>query len=118
MSAVRIRGGRQAGKTELMLAAAASWARQGKFVLFVADSWAGVHNAFVRFTHGYADDSDKVYRANGNEHVRYATGGRVQFISQAAARRFTGAEVVILDGVGNVDVEFEFPAARIYRTSL
>uniref|UniRef100_A0AAU8GNZ8 ASCE ATPase n=1 Tax=Mycobacterium phage Pharb TaxID=3136626 RepID=A0AAU8GNZ8_9VIRU len=81
VATIRVASNRQHGRTTLMLDVALANARRGAFVVFWSPNMPQSRAALARALDLIEGDDQvvKVSRANGNEQIRYAGGGRVAF---------------------------------------
>ncbi|WNM69028.1 hypothetical protein SEA_TRIBLETROUBLE_87 [Mycobacterium Phage TribleTrouble] len=81
VSTIRVASDRQHGRTTLLLDVALANARRGAFVVFWSPSMPQARAAASRVLDLIESDDQvvKISRANGNEEVRYSSGGRVKF---------------------------------------
>lgn len=112
---VRVIGDRQHGKTELTLAAAASWMRLGQYVVYVTRNWDYANFKHQQFIDTYGVEGMTFFMGAGDKRVEHESGGRIHFMPTCRASRYSGAEVAILDDIEG-DLEWTFPKARIIKT--
>jgi len=116
MGEVTIIGDRMAGKSYMLVALAEKLMRRGFKVLYVA---ADMNVARERL-YNVAETADfdprfKVYRGNGNEHVKdLRSDGAIYFSSARSNNRGLVVDTLILDD----GVDSDLPAKYVYRATL
>ncbi|ASR78017.1 hypothetical protein I5G95_gp16 [Mycobacterium phage Bella96] len=100
---IELKADRQHGLTTALLDVALANARRGDYVVFWSPSARESDNAFYQ-SRGLLDmEVSRVCAANGNEHVTYRSGGRVQFVwgrrpeDVLCGSRTCGAAVYVFD---------------------
>ncbi len=124
MPSVTLVGDAMSGKTHALLNLAAVEAQAGRTVVYVANQQRDAVYAFERFTSHHVDGVDQVYRARGQERVRYTSGGTVRFYGAGrwGSSNLDTTDVLLLDGLNDyrlcADPLVGYPDIRVYRTSL
>lgn len=81
MPLITISGDRQTGKTDLLLTIGARDAAAGKHVVYLSDARTSMEafKVFEKLVEGN-EYLEKAYCAAGDQHYRFITGGRIDFV--------------------------------------
>ena len=116
-------GGRQCGKTQLLIEHAVGEGIKGTSIIFECATGAEMMNTFERAQTFARLPRNLQFlaatvRANGNEAIRFTSGGRIMFgVHGRGFSRGLVADVHILDGVKS-DVEGNPTVQRVIRSQL
>jgi hypothetical protein len=116
-----ISGGRQSGKSYSAMKLAIDAAKAGERVLFDCDSRGVLRERFAQMQQLAPPEAvAKVWLANGNERIRFRSGGEIVMVKRAArGGRGLTADVHVIDhDQDRDDVEVNPTVQRVIRTKL
>lgn len=114
-----ISGGRQSGKSYSAMKLAIDAALQGERVLFDCDSRVMLSERFAQMQQmAPADEIARVTLSNGNERIRFQSGGEIVMLNRTArAGRGLTADLHVIDH-DRPGAEANLTAKRVVRTRL